>query len=153
MRGRSCEKTVEDASLLMEQLDYNLLFHQQPLAANRVQNLQQQCPQQLLRWDRRPPCPGLHLVEASRKPLQRLVGQPPDDPQGVVLAHPLLRAEAAEHRVLMKILSSHRENNTTHLCFYRKCSDGDFFSTLLVIHLQNPLGRIPFSWSGSISHV
>ena len=31
----------------------------------------------------------------------------------------------------MKILSSHRENNTTHLCFYRKCSDRDFFSTLL----------------------
>ena len=78
-----------------------------------------------------PPCPGLHLVEASRKPLQRLVGQLPDDPQGVVLAHPLLRAEVAEHRVLMKILSSHRENNTTHLCFYRKCSDRDFFSTLL----------------------
>ena len=71
------------------------------------------------------------MVEASRKPLQRLVGQPPDDPQGVVLAHPLLRAEVAEHRVLMKILSSHRENNTTHLCFYRKCSDRDFFSTLL----------------------
>ena len=57
------------------------------------------------------------MVEASRKPLQRLVGQLPDDPQGVVLAHPLLRAEVAEHRVLMKILSSHRENNTTHLCF------------------------------------
>ena len=74
---------------------------------------------------------GVHLVEASRKPLQRLVGQLPDDPQGVVLAHPLLRAEVAEHRVLMKILSSHRENNTTHLCFYRKCSDRDFFSTLL----------------------
>ena len=33
----------------------------------------------------------------------------------------------------MKILSSHRENNTTHLCFYRKCSDRDFFSTLLEI--------------------
>ena len=36
----------------------------------------------------------------------------------------------------MKILSSHRENNTTHLCFYRKCSDRDFFSTLLEIPVQ-----------------
>ena len=51
--------------------------------------------------------------------------------RGWSLRTPLLQAEVAEHRVLMKILSSHRGNNTTHLCFYRKCSDRDFFSTLL----------------------
>ena len=42
----------------------------------------------------------------------------------------------------MKILSSHRENNTTHLCFYRKCSDGDFFSTLLKEKSITELTRI-----------
>ena len=43
----------------------------------------------------------------------------------------------------MKILSSHRENNTTHLCFYRKCSDRDFFSTLL-----ERLAR--YGWPGNV---
>jgi hypothetical protein len=39
------------------------LFHQQPFAAHRVQYLQQERPQQLLRRDRRSPGFGVQLVE------------------------------------------------------------------------------------------
>ena len=49
----------------------------------------------------------------------------------MILGHPLLGAQVAEHRVLVQIVSSHNENNYTHLCFVRKRSPGDFFSILL----------------------
>ena len=48
----------------------------------------------------------------------------------MILGHPLLGAQA-EHRVLVQIVSSHNENNYTHLCFVRKRSPRDFFSILL----------------------
>ena len=49
----------------------------------------------------------------------------------MILGHPLLGAQVAEHRVLVQIVSSHNENNCTHLCFVRKRSPRDFFSILL----------------------
>ena len=49
----------------------------------------------------------------------------------MILGHPLLGAQVAEHRVLVQIVSSHNENNYTHLCFVRKRSPRDFFSILL----------------------
>ena len=54
----------------------------------------------------------------------------------MILGHPLLGAQVAEHRVLVQIVSSHNENNYTHLCFVRKRSPGDFFSILLE-HLES----------------
>ena len=49
----------------------------------------------------------------------------------MILGHPLLGAQVAEHRVLVQIVSSHNENNYTHLYFVRKRSPRDFFSILL----------------------
>ena len=56
----------------------------------------------------------------------------------MILGHPLLGAQVAEHRVLVR----HNENNCTHLCFVRKRSPRDFFSILLEL---NPaiVGSIP----------
>ena len=54
----------------------------------------------------------------------------------MILGHPLLGAQVAEHRVLVQIVSSHNGNNYTHLCFVRKRSPGDFFSILLVNDME-----------------
>ena len=57
----------------------------------------------------------------------------------MILGHPLLGAQVAEHRVLVQIVSSHNENNYTHLCFVRKRSPRDFFSILLDVRTRQPL--------------
>ena len=60
----------------------------------------------------------------------------------MILGHPLLGAQVAEHRVLVQIVSSHNENNYTHLCFVRKRSPRDFFSILLVVQAISPVSAL-----------
>ena len=60
----------------------------------------------------------------------------------MILGHPLLGAQVAEHRVLVQIVSSHNENNYTHLCFVRKRSPRDFFSILLIRYLDEAKGEV-----------
>jgi hypothetical protein len=83
------------------------LFHQLPLAAHRVQRLQQQGTHQLLRRDRRPPAPGIERVEVLRHPRQSLIHHPPDRPQRMVLRNPILRTHITEHTQLLLIVASH----------------------------------------------
>jgi len=54
------------------------LLHQLPFRADREQSLQQQRPQQFLRWDRRPPGVRIDPRKRRRQPLQRRVHQQPD---------------------------------------------------------------------------
>ena len=62
------------------------LLDQLALAPDRVQHLQQQRPQQLLRRDRRSADPfGVDTIEASRQLLQRRVHQSPDRSKRMVL--------------------------------------------------------------------
>ena len=62
-----------------------------PLAAHRVQHLQQQSPQQLLRRNRRTAHLGIHLGELWREFLQDLIYHRADRPQRMIFAYPLLR--------------------------------------------------------------
>ena len=65
----------------------------EPLAPNRMERLQQQGAQQLLRRNRGPAHVRVHLREPRREPLQDVVGQLADRPQRMVWAHALLRRE------------------------------------------------------------
>ena len=54
------------------------LLHQQPLAPNRIEDLQQQGPQQTLRRDRRASHVGVQLSELRRHVLEHAVHQRSD---------------------------------------------------------------------------
>ena len=84
------------------------LLHQLPLAADRVQGLQQQGPQQLLRRNRRPAEVRVQRAEPRRDPLQGAVRdladrRAADDPR-----HALLQRDVAEHRSWLLVGSTHR---------------------------------------------
>ena len=83
------------------------LFHQQPLAAHRIQHLQQLCAQQLLRRNRRATHFRVHLVELRRKLLQDFIHHRADRTQRMIFAHSLLWGNVAEHVTLLLIGSSH----------------------------------------------
>jgi len=83
------------------------LFHQQPFAAHRVQRLQQQRSQQLLRRDRRSPGFGIQFAKPWLQFPQGLIGHATKSTQRVVLGHSLLRADVAEHVQLLLVLSTH----------------------------------------------
>src|SRR5258708_3736234 len=83
------------------------LLHQQPLAAHRVQHLQQQGPQQLLRRDRRPPVRRVESRKFRRQLLQHGIHDLANRPQRMFLRHSLLRRNVAVHRSLLLIFSAH----------------------------------------------
>jgi hypothetical protein len=83
------------------------LFHQQALATNRVQHLQQLRSQQLFRRNRRTPDPGIHRVKPSRQLLEHFVHHGPDGAQRMILPHPLLRRQITEDMILLLIRSAH----------------------------------------------
>ena len=84
------------------------LLHQLALRAHRIEGLEQQRPQQLLRRDRRPAEVRVQLVEGRRHHGQRLVDDRPDRPQRVVRWHPLLAAQVAEQALRPNIAAPHR---------------------------------------------
>ena len=83
------------------------LFHEQPLAPHRVEHLQQQSAQQLLRWDRRTPCRGVQARESARHCLQGFVRQRPNGAERMVGRHALFRRQVAEHVGGLLIVSAH----------------------------------------------
>ena len=83
------------------------LLHQQPLAAYRVEGLQQQGPQQLLGRNRGPADLRVHRRKPRRQRGQGLVRQAPDRPQRVVGPHPLLRRQIAEHIAGLLVRTAH----------------------------------------------
>jgi len=90
------------------------LLHQHPLAAHRIQHLQQQRAQQLLRRNRWASHFRVHLVEPRRKLLENLVDPGANRPQRMILAHSLLRRNVAEHATLLGIVSSHAQLDALH---------------------------------------
>src|ERR1700733_8638103 len=113
------------------------LFHQEPLAAHRIQHLQQLGAQQLLRWNRRATHFRVHLIELWRQLLQDFVHHRADRTQRMILAHSLLWGDVAEHVILLLIASSHASWTCSAL---RRYTIPDFFSSLL--GLQHHLGLL-----------
>jgi hypothetical protein len=89
------------------------LLHQQALAANRVEDLQQLRPQQPLRRDRGPPHAGIQPVELAGHVPEHLVDQRADGAQRMVGGHALLRRHITEHRIGLTVVSSHARHNST----------------------------------------
>jgi hypothetical protein len=71
-------------------------LHELTLGAHRIERLQEERPQQLLRRDRGPADPGIELVEPRRKPRQGVVYDRPDRPQRMPSGHPGLQIDVAE---------------------------------------------------------
>ena len=84
------------------------LLHQLSLAADRVERLQQQRAQQLLRRHRRAPEVDIQRPEARRELLQRIIGDATNRAQGMVLRDAVLQRDVAEHRSRLLVGSTHR---------------------------------------------
>ena len=92
------------------------LLHQQPLAANRIQHLQQLRPQQLLRRNRRSAGARVHAVESSRQLGKYFVHHHPDRPQRMIFPHPRFRRQITEHLTLLMIYAPHPSLLTRLAC-------------------------------------
>src|SRR6267378_360936 len=86
------------------------LLHQQPLAAHRVQHLQQQRAQKLLRRNRRPPAAGVDRVEAPRRLLEGRIYHYSDGSQRMILWYSPLRRYVAEHSALLVVYPAHHRH-------------------------------------------
>jgi hypothetical protein len=86
-----------------QQIEVELL-HQQPLAPDAVERLQQQGAQQLLRRDRGTADAGVHSVEGWRQLGQDRVDHRPHRPERVVSGHALLERHVAPHLGLLPIV-------------------------------------------------
>ncbi len=84
------------------------LLAQLPLAADRVEHLQQQRPDQLLRRDRVPAARRVDLVEPGVHLGQRLVHHYPNRPQRVIRRHKVVELGHGKQRLLHRVRTSHR---------------------------------------------
>jgi hypothetical protein len=66
-------------------------LHQLPLGADRVESLQEHCPQKHLGWDRGPTSARVQFAEPHRQRLQRPIGKMPDCSQRVIPPNPSLQ--------------------------------------------------------------
>ncbi|EJH67990.1 hypothetical protein VCHE45_3888, partial [Vibrio cholerae HE-45] len=83
------------------------LLRQHPLAAQRVEQLQQLRPHQLLGGDRGAACVGIQGVEQGAHPLQSGVCQLADGAQGVSRWHEVIELGDSEQRFLCDIGATH----------------------------------------------
>src|SRR5271170_7177165 len=83
------------------------LLHQLPLAAYRVQYLQQQRAQQLLRRNRRASALCIKRIEPPAQLPQRGIGHRAHRPQRVIFRHPALGRYVTEHPALFAIRPTH----------------------------------------------
>jgi tetratricopeptide (TPR) repeat protein len=83
------------------------LLHEQSLAADGVEDLEQLRAQQPLRRNGRPTDGRVQPVELPRHLRQHAVHQRADRAQRMVLRHPLLRRHVTEHRIRLAIVSTH----------------------------------------------
>ena len=89
------------------------LLHQQPFAANRVEDLQQLRPEQPLRRDRGAADLRVQPIELAGHLPQHLVDQAADGPERVVGRHTLLGGHVAEHRIGLAVISTHAADGRT----------------------------------------
>ena len=85
------------------------LLHQHALAPNRVQHLNQQSSEQLLRRYRRPAYLRIQLLEQRRKLLEDPVHDLTDTPKRMVPRNTFLRRQVTDDPPVRRIVSSHRE--------------------------------------------
>jgi hypothetical protein len=83
------------------------LLHQQPLAADRIEDLQQQRADQPLRRYRGAARMRVHRRQRYIHAFQRRVGQHPHCTQRVFQGYPALQRDVAEHRFLRIFGSAH----------------------------------------------
>src|SRR6267142_5279524 len=103
------------------------LFHQPPLTAHTEQHLQQQRAQQLLRRNRRPSVPRIHLAEFRGEVSQCTVGHLSHAPQRMIQGNSLLEGNVTEHALLLFVVSAH----TRWMLRPRsRCEITDFFRSL-----------------------
>ena len=94
-----------EQKVVLERLD------QQPLAANRIKNLQQQCPNEPLRRNGWPARLGAELLEPPIHLRQRLGDHRADRPRRMLCRNPRFRRNVAEHRFLLRIRSTRRRTS------------------------------------------
>jgi len=82
-------------------------LHQEALAAHRVQQLEQERPQQLLRRDRGPARLRVEAVEERIELGEGPLGHCPDRPQRMVRRHTLLGGPVAPHCAGLWIVTTH----------------------------------------------
>src|SRR5574341_177609 len=83
------------------------LLHQLALAPDRIEDLEQLRPEQLLGRDRRAADLRVQRLEAWRQLDQELVDQRPDRAERVVLQHSRSGRDVAEHRRLLPVVTAH----------------------------------------------
>ncbi len=87
------------------------LLDQPPLAADRIQNLQKQCPNEPLRRNGRSSRLGVELLEPPIHLRQRLGDHRADRPQRMLYRNSRFRRNVAEHRFLLRVHSTHRRTS------------------------------------------
>ncbi len=86
------------------------LLHQLPLAADRVQQLNHERAQKLLRWNRGSADVRIHLLEERRQFAQDAIEEAPVVTQRMPRGHPVLQRHIAEHRRGLLIRTAHRSS-------------------------------------------
>ena len=84
------------------------LLDRQPLAADRIRNVQQQCPNEPLGRNGRSARLGVELLEPPIDLCQRLGDHRADRPQRMLHRNRRFRGDVAEHRFLLRVRSTHR---------------------------------------------
>jgi hypothetical protein len=87
------------------------LLDQHPLATNRVEHLQQQRAQQMLRRHRRPTGLRVEQREPRRQARQRGIRHLPNRPQRMIRRHPLLRRQIAKQVSALLVVSAHQTSD------------------------------------------
>jgi hypothetical protein len=82
-------------------------LHQLSLRTDRVESLQQHCPEQLLRRDRRPPDPRIKRRKLPFQRRQRRVHDRQDRPQRMIRTNPRLQVHVAEQLARPMIRAPH----------------------------------------------
>ena len=89
-----------DQKIVLELLD------QQLLAADRIKNLQHQCPDELLRRNGRPARLGVALLEPPIHLRQRIRDHRVDRPQRMLHRNPRVRGDVADFRFPLRVRST-----------------------------------------------
>lgn len=113
-----------------------------PLGAHRVERLQEQRPQELLRRNRRSADPRLEPVELGR---ERRVDDQPDRPQGMPRRHPRRATHLAEQARRPLVAAPHprlRPTSLRTLTHDNGTSAGPFFRSLIGDQRRGQVGRL-----------
>jgi len=94
------------------------LLHQQALAANGVQHLEQQSPQQLFRGNGGTSHLGIHGLKLGPQVRQGLIHHRLDRPQRVIQRHSLCGRKVTEHAILMGIETTHNRRLHSMYCYH-----------------------------------